>query len=146
MEQRAITQMEKSKKMTKAEEKFRQAEAVYAQALKDEKARIKKIQDRQKYMMGGCVLKYFPEGYNAYEFNEQEMNRIIACAFSISGVKNMVKTVVRERPMQEQGDEKQFDESTTSETEEHETEEADYGWAGSEENDGAEAGNGECEN
>ena len=79
MEQRAITQMEKSKKMTKAEEKFRQAEAVYAQALKDEKARIRKIQDRQKYMMGGCVLKYFPEGYNAYEFNEQEMNRIIYC-------------------------------------------------------------------
>ena len=37
MEQRAITQMEKSKKMTKAEEKFRQAQAVYDQAVKDEK-------------------------------------------------------------------------------------------------------------
>ena len=41
MEQRAITQMEKSKKMTKAEEKFRQAQAVYDQAVKDEK--MKKI-------------------------------------------------------------------------------------------------------
>ena len=35
-EQRVITQMEKSKKMTKAEEKFRQAQAVYDQAVKDE--------------------------------------------------------------------------------------------------------------
>ena len=65
MEQRAITQMEKSKKMTKAEEKFRQAQAVYDQAVKDEKERVRRIQDRHKYMMGGCVLKYFPEGFNA---------------------------------------------------------------------------------
>lgn len=64
MEQRAITQMEKSKKMTKADEKFRQAQAQYAQAVKEENERIRKIQDRHKYMMGGCVLKYFPEGFN----------------------------------------------------------------------------------
>ena len=97
MEQRAITQMEKSRKMEKAEEKFRQAQAIYDKAVKDEKDRVRRIQDRHKYMMGGCVLKYFPEGYNAYEFDEQEMNRIIACAFSKESIRNMVKTVVRER-------------------------------------------------
>ena len=102
MEQRAITQMEKSKKMTEAEEKFRQAQTIYDQAVKDEKERIRRIQDRHKHMMGGCVLKYFPEGFNAYEFDEQEMNRIIACAFSKESVRNMVKTVVRERPESEQ--------------------------------------------
>lgn len=40
MEQRAITQMEKSKKMEKAEEKFRQAQAIYDKAVKDEKDRV----------------------------------------------------------------------------------------------------------
>ena len=40
MEQRAITQMEKSKKMAKADEKFRQAQAQYAKAVKDENDRI----------------------------------------------------------------------------------------------------------
>jgi len=39
MEQRAITQMEKSKKMAKADEKFRQAQAQYAKAVKDENDR-----------------------------------------------------------------------------------------------------------
>ena len=49
-------------------------------------------------MMGGCVLKYFPEGLDAYDFNEQEMKRIIACAFSLKDVKNMINTVMKERP------------------------------------------------
>ena len=32
--------------------------------------------------MGGCVAKYFPDGLSAFDFDEQEMNRIIACVFS----------------------------------------------------------------
>ena len=125
MEQRAITQLEKSKKMTKAEEKFRQAQAVYEQAVKEEKGRVRKIQDRHKYMMGGCVLKYFPEGYNAYEFDEQEMNRIIACAFKNRDVQNMVKTVVRERPLAEQEAEKAAVEKEEIEVEESDGEEGE---------------------
>ena len=132
MEQRAITQMEKSKKMTKAEEKFRQAQAIYDKAVKDEKDRIRRIQDRHKYMMGGCVLKYFPEGYNAYEFDEQEMNRIIACAFKNRDVQNMVKTVVRERPADGQESETSITENETVEIEESDEEEG-------EENEGGEA-------
>lgn len=132
MEHRAITQMEKSKKMTKAEEKFRQAQAVYDQAVKDEKERVRRIQDRHKYMMGGCVLKYFPEGFNAYEFDEHEMNRIIACAFKSRDVQNMVKTVVRERPSKEQEVEKAEVENEDTEIEENEEAEG-------EENEGGEA-------
>ena len=144
MEQRAITQMEKSKKMTKAEEKFRQAQAVYDQAVKDEKERVRRIQDRHKYMMGGCVLKYFPEGYNAYEFDEQEMNRIIACAFSKESVRNMVKTVVRERPEPEQEAENTVDVVESAEVgnsdNQNETVETEENYVeGSEENEGGEA-------
>ena len=141
MEQRAITQMEKSKKMAKADEKFRQAQVQYAKAVKDENDRIRKIQDRHKYMMGGCVLKYFPEGFNAYEFNELEMNRIIACALGKESVRNMVKTVVRERPEPEQEAGNAVDENETVEVEEtdnqNETEE-NYAMEG-EENEGGEA-------
>ena len=43
MEQRAISQMEKSQKMTKAEEKYRQAQAVYDQAVKDEKEEFRTV-------------------------------------------------------------------------------------------------------
>ena len=43
MEQRAITQMEKSRKMEKAEEKFRQQIAVYERACKEEKDRVRKV-------------------------------------------------------------------------------------------------------
>ena len=144
MEQRAITQMEKSKKMTKAEEKFRQAQAVYEQAVKDERDRVRRIQDRHKYMMGGCVLKYFPEGYNAYEFDEQEMNRIIACAFSKESVRNMVKTVVRERPEPEQEAENTVDVVESAEVgnsdNQNESVETEENYVeGSEENEGGEA-------
>ena len=144
MEQRAITQMEKSKKMAKAEEKFRQAQAIYDKAVKDEKDRVRRIQDRHKYMMGGCVLKYFPEGYNAYEFDEQEMNRIIACAFSKESVRNMVKTVVRERPEPEQEAENAADENEAAEVEETENQNesiraAEIYAEGGEENEGGEA-------
>ncbi|MBO6309909.1 MAG: hypothetical protein J6N70_13980 [Oribacterium sp.] len=132
MEQRAITQMEKSKKMEKAEEKFRQQTAVYEKACKEEKDRVRKIENRHKYMMGGCVLKYFPEGYNAYEFDEQEMSRIIACAFSFSSVVNMIKTVIKERPTDEQEAENADAENETDETEENDAEEG-------EENEGGEA-------
>ncbi|MBQ9360161.1 MAG: hypothetical protein IJT96_03910 [Lachnospiraceae bacterium] len=44
MEQRAITQMEKSKKMEKAEEKFRQQTAIYEKACKEEKDKVRKIE------------------------------------------------------------------------------------------------------
>ena len=72
--------MTETEKMTKVERKVlkvRQAQAEYREAVREQKKQERKAQDRHKYMMGGCVLKYFPEGINAFDFNEQEMNRII---------------------------------------------------------------------
>ena len=31
--------------------------------LREEKEQLRKARDRHKYMMGGCVVKYFPEAY-----------------------------------------------------------------------------------
>lgn len=78
------------KKMTKvdcASLKVKCAQAEYRKAVREEKDKVRAAQDRHKYMMGGCVVKYFPEGLSAYDFNELEMNRIIACAFSLKDVK-----------------------------------------------------------
>ena len=86
-----MTQIEKSPKIQRMEQRLRQMEAEYKQALREEREKERKAQERHKYMMGGCVVKYFPE---AYDFSEPEMNRIIACAFSLKNVKNMIAFLV----------------------------------------------------
>ena len=109
-----MTQEEKTTKVARAELKLRQAQAEHKKALREEKERERKEQDRHKYMMGGCVVKYFPE---AYDFNELEMNRIIACAFSLKDVQNMIRTVMKERPdsdTENDGEEDNYDEADES--------------------------------
>ena len=90
-----MEQQQISAKKLKAMEKVKRANAELAKVVREEKEQLRKTQDRHKYMMGGCVVKYFPK---AYDFDEQEMNRIIACAFSLKDVKNMINTVMKERP------------------------------------------------
>ena len=93
--------MTETEKMTKVERKalkVRQAQAEYRKAVREEKDKLRVAQDHHKYMMGGCVQKYFPDGLSVFDFSEQEMNRIIACAFSLKDVKNMINTVMKERP------------------------------------------------
>ena len=90
-----MEQQQISTKKQKALERVKRANAELAKVVREEKEQLRKTQDRHKYMMGGCVVKYFPE---AYDFSEQEMNRILACAFSLKDVKNMIATVLKERP------------------------------------------------
>lgn len=93
-----MTQTEKSKKVLLAEEQFKRAQANLAKVRRDKKAKLRKEQDHHKFIMGRIIVKYFPE---AYDFLEQEMNRIIACAFNLKDVKNMIRTVVSERTPEE---------------------------------------------
>ena len=67
-----MEQQQISAKKLKAMEKVKRANAELAKVVREEKEQLRKTQDRHKYMMGGCVVKYFPE---AYDFSEQEMNR-----------------------------------------------------------------------
>ena len=89
---------EKSVQELKALEQVKKAQANLAKVRREEKAKLRKEQDHHKFIMGGIIVKYFPE---AYEFSEQEMNRIIACAFSLKDVQNMIRTVVSERTPEE---------------------------------------------
>ena len=118
-----MTSEEKSKKMERAERKLKQAQAEYRKALREEKEKERKAQDHHKYMMGGVVVKYFPDAYN---FSEQEMNRIIACAFSLKDVKNMIVTVLKERPdaaVTNDEEETENDDFDSDETEENDPDE-----------------------
>ncbi len=89
-----MTQEEKTKKVQKAEEKLRLAQIELNKARKEQRDLVRKAQEHHRFMMGGIIVKYFPE---AYDFSEQEMCRIIACAFKNQGVKNMIATVKNER-------------------------------------------------
>ena len=103
----------------------KRANAELDKIVREEKEQLRKAQDRHKYMMGGCVVKYFPE---AYDFSEQEMNRIIACAFSLNDLKNMINTVLKQRPDPEVNNDEEEDENDdfdTDETEETDPEESD---------------------
>ena len=123
MEQKPITQQEKTAKELRAEERLKRAKANLAKIRRDKKSELRKAQDSHKYMMGGCVRKYFPEGYDCYEFSELEMNRIIACAFSFDGVKKIIAKVVKERPSDDPENEIAEEQSKDDKTDEVHTEE-----------------------
>lgn len=126
MEQKPITQQEKTAKELRAEERLKRAKADLAKIRRDKKSELRKAQESHKFMMGGCVRKYFPDGYDCYEFSELEMNRIIACAFSLDGVKKMIAKVVKEKPSNNIENETAEEQSNGNETdEEHTGEEAD---------------------
>ncbi len=86
--------IKKKSKELKALEQVKKAQANLAKVRREEKAKARKEQDHHKFIMGGIVAKYFTE---CYEFPEQEMNRILACAFKNRDILNMITTVVKER-------------------------------------------------
>ncbi len=94
MAQKTIAQKEKSKKELKAEEQLKRAKANLAKVKREMKNELRKEQNHHKYVIGGIVKKYFPE---CFDFSEVELNRIIACAFSLVDVQNMIQTVISER-------------------------------------------------
>lgn len=93
-----MEQETRSKEVLQAEESLRQAKARLAKAKRREREKTRKEQDHHKYMMGGVVAKYFPE---CFGFTEQELNRILACAFKNRDILNMITVVVNERENEE---------------------------------------------
>ena len=84
-----ITNNEKSAEVLRAEEMLAQAKARLAEAKRKESAKKRKGENQHKYMMGGIVHKYFPE---CYQFDELELNRIIASAIKSSSASALLKS------------------------------------------------------
>lgn len=79
---------------------MRQVKARLNQIRREERAKTRKEQDHQKFILGGIVVKYFPE---AYGFSEQKMCRILACAFKNRDIQNMIGAVVKDRKIEAPG-------------------------------------------
>ena len=68
---------EKSKEVLKAEQAVAQPKARLDEDIRKEPQKKREFENRYKYMMGGIIHRYFPK---CYDFDEQELNRIIAAA------------------------------------------------------------------
>lgn len=79
--------------------KVKRANAELAKVIREQKEPLRKEKAHHKFMMDGCVAKYY---HKTYDLNEQEMNRIIVCAFSLKDVQHMIAIVVKSNWSQKQ--------------------------------------------
>ena len=84
---------EKTAEVLKAEKIVEQAKARLAEAKRKASQQKRKEENQYKYMMGGIVHKYFPE---CYQFDEQELNRIIASGIKSEQCQRIIEIVKRE--------------------------------------------------
>ena len=99
---------EKSARLLRAEEKVKLANVELEKIKKEEKKRMRKVQDAHKFMMGGTVARFFPR---CYSFNKLEMYRIISYAFSNPSVQSFIERVISERSEEESKSEKTISEN-----------------------------------
>ena len=85
---------EKTAEVLKAEKIVEQAKARLAEAKRKASQQKRKEENQHKYMMGGIVHKYFPE---CYQFDEQELNRIIASGMKSEQCQRIIEIVKKER-------------------------------------------------
>ena len=103
-----ISNNEKTAEILRAEEQLAQAKARLAEAKRRASQQKRKEENQHKYIMGGIVHKYFPE---CYQFDEQELNRIIASGIKSDQCQRIIEIVKKESA------EKSDSENTKSERE-----------------------------
>ena len=80
-------------KWKETEKIVEQAKARLAEAKRKASQQKRKEENQHKYMMGGIVHKYFPE---CYQFDEQELNRIIASGMKSEQCQRIIEIVKKE--------------------------------------------------
>ncbi len=68
-----------SRALEDAMKNVEQAKARLSNERKKQNERRRKAENRHKYMMGGIIVKYFPQ---CYRFEESELNRILSAALA----------------------------------------------------------------
>ncbi len=66
-----------SKNLEKALQALEQAKQRVANEKKKQNEKKRKAENHHKYIMGGIIVKYFPD---CYSFDEDELNRILSVA------------------------------------------------------------------
>ena len=69
--------VEVSKDLEKALQALEQAKQRIANEKKKQNEKKRKAENHHKYIMGGIIVKYFPD---CYSFDEDELNRILSVA------------------------------------------------------------------
>ena len=82
------TESEINARVAKAMKEVEQKKAALAEAKKKASAEKRRRENHHKYMMGGCVVKYFPE---CYLCNEDEMNMVIKAGLESIQCQNIIK-------------------------------------------------------
>lgn len=78
--------------MDRALKNFEQAKARYEEERKKENEKRRKAENHHKYMMGGIIVKYFPE---CYQYEQGELETIIGAALSAKEFQEAVERIKR---------------------------------------------------
>ena len=81
------------KKIDAAQKAYDQAKARLEAEKKKQSEKRRHFENHHKFMMGGAVVKYFPE---CYSFDEKEMNRIIAAGMKSEECQRIVRIIIEE--------------------------------------------------
>lgn len=76
--------------MDRAMKSLEQARARYEEERRKANAKRRKAENHHKYMMGGIIVKYFPD---CYQYEESELNEILSAALATEECKAAVERV-----------------------------------------------------
>ena len=76
--------------MERAMKSLEQAKARYEEERRKANAKRRKAENHHKYMMGGIIVKYFPD---CYEYEEDELNEILSAALTSEECRTAVRRV-----------------------------------------------------
>lgn len=76
--------------MERAKRTMDQAKARYEEEKRKANAKRRKAENHHKYMMGGIIVKYFPD---CYQYEERELNEILSAALKTEECKAVIARV-----------------------------------------------------
>ena len=84
---------EVSKDLEKALQALEQAKQRVANEKKKQNEKKRKVENHQKYIMGGIIVKYFPD---CYSYDEDELNRILSVALQTNECQQIISKIKSE--------------------------------------------------
>ncbi len=84
---------EVSKDLEKALQALEQAKQRVANEKKKQNEKKRKAENHHKYIMGGIIVKYFPD---CYHYDEDELNRILSVALQTKECQQVISKIKSE--------------------------------------------------
>ena len=84
---------EASRNLEKALQALEQAKQRVANEKKKQNEKKRKVENHHKYIMGGIIVKYFPD---CYQYDEDELNRILSVALQTRECQQIIAKIKSE--------------------------------------------------